>query len=161
MNLSITDKQHDHLDLDLLHLIQLEKETESNKGAQTIGVGRERGVRSHLVGRGRRGGRGLTQGMQCWLGDDGITYDAVERRAVAPGASDPGRGPRRRRWRSFPPLQYSLGSVRVCGVGCVRRRGEPRTASRGPHPLFIALCDGGPPTMDWLGAPDQGAVTTP
>jgi hypothetical protein len=52
-------------------------------------------------------------------------------------------------------------SVRVCGVGCVRRRSEPRTASRGPHPLFIALCDGGPPTMDWLGAPDQGAVTSP
>jgi hypothetical protein len=49
----ITDKRHDHLDLDLLHLIQLERETEGNKGAQTIGVGRERGVRSHLVGRGR------------------------------------------------------------------------------------------------------------
>jgi hypothetical protein len=52
-------------------------------------------------------------------------------------------------------------SVRVCGVGCVRRRGEPHTASHGPHPLFIALCDGGPPTMDWLGAPDQGAVSSP
>jgi hypothetical protein len=52
-------------------------------------------------------------------------------------------------------------SVRVCKVGCVRWRGEPRTASRGPHPLFIALCGGGPPTMDWLGAPDQGAVTSP
>jgi hypothetical protein len=130
-------------------------------GTQTIGVGRKRGVRSHLAGRGRRGGRGLTQGMQCRLGDDGVTYNAVERRAVAPCASDPGRGPRQRGWRSFPPLQCSLGSVRVCGVGCVRRRGEPRTASRGPHPLFIALCDGGPPTMDWLGAPDQGAVTSP
>jgi hypothetical protein len=43
----------------------------------------------------------------------------------------------------------------------VRRRGEPRTASRGPHPLFIALCDGGPPTMGWVGAPDQGARTSP
>jgi hypothetical protein len=43
----------------------------------------------------------------------------------------------------------------------VHRRGEPRTASRGPHPLFIAPCDGGPPTMDWLGAPDQGARTSP
>jgi hypothetical protein len=42
----------------------------------------------------------------------------------------------------------------------VWRRGEPRTASRGPHPLFIALCDGGPPTMGWLGAPDQGARTS-
>jgi hypothetical protein len=128
---------------------------------QTIGVGRERGVGSHLAGRGRRGCRSLTQGMQCRLGDDGVANDAVERRAVAPGAPDPGRGPRWRRWRSFPPLQCSLGSVRVCGVGCVRRRAEPRTASRGPHPLFIALCDGGPPTMDWLGAPDQGAVTSP
>jgi hypothetical protein len=56
----ITDKRHDHLDLDLLRQLQLEKETEGNKGAQTIGVGRERGVRSHLAGRGRRGGRGLT-----------------------------------------------------------------------------------------------------
>jgi hypothetical protein len=43
----------------------------------------------------------------------------------------------------------------------VRGLGEPRTASCGPHPLFIALCDGGPPTMDWLGAPDQGARTSP
>jgi hypothetical protein len=67
----ITDKWHDLLDLDLLRLIQLGKETEGNKGAQTIGVGRERGVRSHVAGRGRRGGRGLTQGMQCRLGDDG------------------------------------------------------------------------------------------
>jgi hypothetical protein len=103
----------------------------------------------------------LTKGLQCRLGDDGVTDDAVERRAVAPCTSDPGRGPRRRWWRSFPPLQCSLGSVRVCGVGCVRRCGEPHTASRGPHPLFIALCDGGPPTMDWLGGPDQGARTSP
>jgi hypothetical protein len=59
----ITDKRHGHLDLDLLHLKQLLKETEGNKEAQTIGVGRERGVQSHVAGRGRRGGRGLTQGM--------------------------------------------------------------------------------------------------
>jgi hypothetical protein len=53
--------------------------------------------------------------------------------------------------------QVGLGFV---GWG-VRRLGEPRTASHGTHPLFIALCDGGPPSMDWLGAPDQGARTTP
>jgi hypothetical protein len=100
----ITDKRHDLLDLDLLRLIQLGKETEGNKGAQTIGVGRERGVRSHLAGRGRRGGRGLTQGLQCRLGDDGISYDAVKGWAVTSGAPDPRRGARRRRWRSFPPL---------------------------------------------------------
>jgi hypothetical protein len=99
----------------------------------------------------------LTKGLQCRLGDDGVTDDAVERRAVAPCTSDPGRGPRRRRWRSFPPLKCSLGSVRVCGVGCA----AARTANRGPHPLFIALCDGGPPTMDWLGTPDQGARMSP
>jgi hypothetical protein len=52
------------------------------------------------------------------------------------------------------------GRLGFVGWG-VRRRGEPRTASRGPHPLFIALCDGGPPTMDWLGTPDQGARTSP
>jgi hypothetical protein len=56
----ITDKRHDLLDLDLLHLIQLGKEAEGEKEAQTIGVGRERGIGSHLSGRGRRGGRGLT-----------------------------------------------------------------------------------------------------
>jgi hypothetical protein len=43
----------------------------------------------------------------------------------------------------------------------VRRRGEPHTASCGPHSLFIALCDGNPPTMYWLVAPDQGARTSP
>jgi hypothetical protein len=52
------------------------------------------------------------------------------------------------------------GRLGFVGWG-VRRRGEPRTASRGPHPLSIALCDGAPPTMDWLGAPDQGARTSP
>jgi hypothetical protein len=31
----------------------------------------------------------------------------------------------------------------------VWRRGEPRTASRGPHPLFIALCDGA--HQPWIG----------
>jgi hypothetical protein len=113
----ITDKRHDLLDLDPLRLIQLGKETEGNKEAQTIGVGRERGVRSHVAGRGRRGGRGLTQGMQCRLGDDGISYDAVEGRAVTPGAPDPRRGARRRRWQSFPPLQCSLGRLGFVGWG--------------------------------------------
>jgi hypothetical protein len=84
---------------------------------QTIGVGRERGVRRHVAGRGRRGGRGLTQGLQCRLEDDGITNNAVERRAVAPSAPDPGRGPRWRRWRSFPPLQCSLGRLGFVGWG--------------------------------------------
>ena len=30
-----------------------------------------------------------------------------------------------------------------------------------PHLLYIALCDGGPPTTAWLGAPDQGARSSP
>jgi hypothetical protein len=139
----ITDKQHDHLDLDLLHLIQLERETEGKRGTHTIGVGRERGVGSHLAGRGRRGGRGLTKVLQCRLGDDGITNNAVERRAVAPGAPDPGRGLRWRRWRSFPPLQCSLGRLGfvgwgVCGdvVNLVQRAVAPpslySTVRRGP-----------------------------
>jgi hypothetical protein len=38
MNLSITDKQHGYLDLDLLHLIQLERETEGNKGRRPSGL---------------------------------------------------------------------------------------------------------------------------
>jgi hypothetical protein len=44
----------------------------------------------------------------------------------------------------------------VCGGAC-----EPRTTSRDLHRLFIALCDAGLPTMDWLGAPDQGARPSP
>jgi hypothetical protein len=60
------------------------------------------------------------------------------------------------------PAALVLPRVGLGFVGWgVRRRGEPRTASRGPHPLFIALCDGGPPTMNWLGAPDKGARTSP
>jgi hypothetical protein len=34
---------------------------------------------------------------------------------------------------------------------------EPRTKSRRPPPLYIEQGDGGPPAMDGLGAPDQGA----
>ena len=30
-----------------------------------------------------------------------------------------------------------------------------------PTSLFMALCDGGPPTMERLGAPDQGADQGP
>ena len=30
-----------------------------------------------------------------------------------------------------------------------------------PTSSYIALCDGGPPTMVWLGAPDQGARSSP
>jgi hypothetical protein len=60
------------------------------------------------------------------------------------------------------PSAPVLPRVRLGFVGWgVRRHGEPRTASRSPHPLFIALCDEGPPTMDWLGAPDQDARTSP
>jgi hypothetical protein len=57
----ITDKELDHLDLDLLLLKQLlKKETEGERGSQTIWVRGERGVGGHLWGRGRRGGAGLT-----------------------------------------------------------------------------------------------------
>jgi hypothetical protein len=31
----------------------------------------------------------------------------------------------------------------------------------GPHPVFIAQCDRGPPAIDGLGAPDQGAGQGP
>jgi hypothetical protein len=43
------------------------------------------------------------------------------------------------------PPRVGLGFV---GRG-VQRRGEPRTASRDPHPLFIALCDGA--HQPWIG----------
>jgi hypothetical protein len=35
---------------------------------------------------------------------------------------------------------------------------ELRTKCSGPHLLYMALCDGGPPTRVRLGAPDQGAI---
>jgi hypothetical protein len=53
---------------------------------------------------------------------------------------------------SAPSVARVVGGV--CG-------GEPRTTSRGPHLLYIALYDGGPPTMDPLGTPDQGARSNP
>jgi hypothetical protein len=46
-------------------------------------------------------------------------------------------------------------------VGGESGSGEPRTLSRRPPPLFIALGDGGPPAIDGLGAPDQGASQGP
>jgi hypothetical protein len=44
----ITDRELDHLDLDLLHLKQLLKKTEGERGSQTIWVRGERGVGGHL-----------------------------------------------------------------------------------------------------------------
>jgi hypothetical protein len=63
---------------------------------------------------------------------------------------------KKRRWRSgstvpwcFPPLAAPL-TVRS-GVGFVGGRsgfGQPRELSRRPlPPLYIAQCDGGPPTI--------------
>jgi len=111
-------------------------------------------VRSHVVGGRRRGGGGLTQRVQRGrrLGD-GVGARATLVRAVV---AAPGDERRRLRRRSFPPLQCSLGQLGFVGGVC-GGAGEPRTTSRGPHLLYIALCDGGPPTMDRLGAPDQGA----
>jgi hypothetical protein len=125
---------------------------------QTIGGGCWSGVGGHLVGRGRRGGRGLTQGKQWPVRDDGVANDALEGRRVALCTSDPGGGCPRRRWRSFPPLWCSLVAVGLWLGVCAC---EPRTTSRDLHHLFIALCDAGLPTMDWLGAPDQGARPSP
>jgi hypothetical protein len=71
---------------------------------QTISSGCRSGVGGHVVGRGRRGGRGLTQGKQWWVGDDSVADDAVESRPLAPCTSDLGGGSWRQRWWSFPPL---------------------------------------------------------
>ena len=57
--------------------------------------------------------------------------------------------------RSSASLDRSGDVGGVCGGG------ESRTERRGPHLLYIALCDGGPPTMVRLGAPDQGARSSP
>jgi hypothetical protein len=94
--------------------------------------------------------RGRRDLSRCGRGSDGDTGCAGStKRGAAVAVAE------------LPAAPMLPRSVMVCGVGCVRRRGEPRTASRGPHPLFIALRDGGPPTMDWLGAPDQDAVSSP
>jgi hypothetical protein len=48
------------------------------------------------------------------------------------------------------PVAPLLPRVGLGFVGWgVWRRGESRTASRGPHPLFIALCDGA--HQPWIG----------
>jgi len=46
-------------------------------------------------------------------------------------------------------------------VGGTSSSDQPREQSRRPPPLFIAQGDGGPPAMDGLGAPDQGASQGP
>ena len=58
-----------------------------------------------------------------------------------------------RRWQR--PLCDRLGFRTVGGV--LGGSGEFRAWRLGPHLLFMALCDGGPPTILGLGAPDQGA----
>jgi hypothetical protein len=73
----------------------------------------------------------------------GTVYDGSRKKASAAAVAELPAAP------VLP--RVGLGFV---GWG-VWRHGEPRTASRGPHPLFIALCDAGPPTMDWLGAPTR------
>jgi hypothetical protein len=144
----ITDKRHDLLDLDLLHLKQLLRENRGESGgADHRGWTGARSPKpccgSRSQGRPRldawdvvpaRGRRDL---VRCGRGSDGDTGcgGSTKRGAAAAMAE-------------LPAAPVLPRSVRVCGVGCVRRRGEPHTASRGPHPLFIALCDGGPPTMD-------------
>jgi hypothetical protein len=156
----ITDKRRDHLDLDLLRLIQLEK---GNRG-------KTRGRRpSGLDGSAESEAMSRSQGRPRL--DAGVAVPALGRRdhvrcgRVSGGGTGCAGSTKRvsaAAVAELPAAPVLPRSVRVCGVGCVRRRGEPRTASRGPHPLFfIALCDGDPPTMDWLGAPDQGAVTSP
>ena len=57
-----------------------------------------------------------------------------------------------RRWQR--PLCDRLG-FRIVG-GVLGGSGEPRARRPGSHLLFMALCDGGPPTILGLGAPDQG-----
>ena len=61
------------------------------------------------------------------------------------------------RRQNFPSPLRSLDRVRVRSVGR-GDGGELWYSSRGvPHPLLYAQRDGGPPTTEGLGAPDQGA----
>jgi hypothetical protein len=50
---------------------------------------------------------------------------------------------------------YSRSGLGFVGGEC--GSGEPRALSGWPPPLFIAQGDGGPPAIDGLRAPDQGA----
>jgi hypothetical protein len=151
----ITDKQHGYLDLDLLHLIQLEREPEGKRGDAD-----HRGWTGERSPKPCRGSR--SQGRPRL--DAGVAVPARGRRdherfGRASGDDTGCAGSRKRASAAavaeLPAAPVLPRSVRVCGVGCVRRRGEPRTVSHGPHPLFIALCDGGPPTMDWWGPPTR------
>ena len=79
-------------------------------------------------------------------------------RVVAMSSGDECRG-WRRRWRSFPLLQCSLGRLGFVGGVAAQVNLVPSAVT--PTSSYIALCDGGPPTMVWLGAPDQGARSSP
>ena len=52
-----------------------------------------------------------------------------------------------------------LGFRTVGGV--LGGSGEPRAWRPGPHLLFMALCDGRPPTILGLDAPDQARIQGP
>ena len=58
-----------------------------------------------------------------------------------------------RRWQR--PLYDRLG-FRILGE-VLGGSGEPRAWRPSPHLLFMALCDGGSPTILGLGAPNMGA----
>ena len=107
---------------------------------------RERGVKvvqtiSRLRGRRAR--------HRCAWGRPG---GGAESKGVGAVAALAGGGASRR-WPR--PLCDRLGFRTVGGV--LGGSGEPRAWRPGPHLLFMALCDGGPPTILGLGAPDQGA----
>jgi hypothetical protein len=70
--------------------------------------------------------------------------------------SSDGGGGASRRW-----LRPSLViGIRVVG-GKTGGSGEPHPECPAPTSLLYAQCNGGPPVMDGLGAPDQGAVQGP
>jgi hypothetical protein len=135
-------------DLDLQHLIQLKNEQRECRDADHRGWTPSR--RSWSQGRPRldTGEAAVARGRRCH-----------ERCGREPGGGTVYVGSRRRSSAAAVaelPTTPVLPRVGLGFVGWgVWWRGEPRTASHGPHPLFIPLCDGDPPTMDWLGAPTR------
>jgi hypothetical protein len=60
----------------------------------------------------------------------------------------------------FPSLAVPLDRLGL-GLWGGGSGSEPRTLCPGPHLLFMALCDGGPPAVYGLSTPDQGAGQGP
>ena len=101
---------------------------------------------------GHSGGRGRTR-----VGDDGAEVETRDEGRRREASSDI-----QRRWRWLRiACSASLDRIWAMNVGG-KVASTVNLGRRAPTPtcLFIALCNGGPPTMGWLGTPDPDVDQT-